>query len=126
MSFGAAQYFPDQHVDGTFSSKRAPHLEDYSALKDNEHEESEYRVIPILVQAPQPDRKELEDEEGGDCMLCKQFPECGDWYIKVVFTILPLMLVDDSLVGQAMLSLVVLNSECRVVARIGQTGEGVV
>ncbi|KAG9765972.1 hypothetical protein KCU73_g154, partial [Aureobasidium melanogenum] len=46
-----------------------------SALKDDEHEKGEERVIPVFIKHPEADTENLEDEEGGDSMLLEQFCE---------------------------------------------------
>jgi hypothetical protein len=51
------------------------HLPNDGALKYDQHEESEYTVIPILIQAPKSDAENLKDEEWCCRLLSKQFGE---------------------------------------------------
>jgi hypothetical protein len=39
------------------------YLPHHSAFENEEHEEGEKRIVPILIQTPQSDTKDLEDEE---------------------------------------------------------------
>ena len=45
------------------------YLPDDGGFKDDEHEEGEDRVVPVLVQTPESDTKDLEDEEWGHGMF---------------------------------------------------------
>ena len=83
------------------------HLEDDCALKHNKHKEGEKGIVPVLVETPKANGEKLEDEEGRDCVLCKELPECRDRNVEVILAILPLMFVDDGLVCQSLLVAVV-------------------
>ena len=48
------------------------HLPDNRALENDEHEECEKAVVPVLVKHPQCNAKYLEDEERRGGMLGKQ------------------------------------------------------
>lgn len=51
------------------------HLEDDGALKNDEHEEGEKRVVPVLVEHPQADAEDLEHKKGRDGVLGKEAEE---------------------------------------------------
>ncbi|KAI3487633.1 hypothetical protein L1887_48414 [Cichorium endivia] len=59
-------------------------LEDDGALEDDEHEEREERVVPVLVEHPQADAEDLEDEEGCDGVLEEEIDELGLGNVELV------------------------------------------
>ncbi len=62
-------------------------LPHHGALEHDQHEEGEKRVVPILVQHPQADAEDLEDEEGRYRMLLEELGEGGHGDIEGVDTI---------------------------------------
>jgi hypothetical protein len=71
------------------------HLEDDGAFKDDQHEEGEERVVPVLVQTPETDTEELEHKEGRHRVLAKDFPEA--WHRDVERVLAELRLVESDL-----------------------------
>ena len=65
-----------------------PYLPHDGALKYDKHEECKEAVVPIFVQTPKCDAKDLEDEEGCRGMFQEQFREGRDGDIKLVPSIL--------------------------------------
>lgn len=61
-------------------------LEDYSAFKKEEHEETHQREVPVLVKEPQAGREELKDEEGCDHVLLINLEEVWDGDRHFVWT----------------------------------------
>lgn len=59
-------------------------LPDDCALEGDEHEEGKERVVPVLIEHPQTNTEDLEDEEGRDGMLLEQLGEGGDGNVKSV------------------------------------------
>lgn len=62
-------------VHGTEFTNRLEALEDYGCFKDHQHNQSEKRIVPILVQAPQADTKDLEHKEWSNRMLFEEVDE---------------------------------------------------
>lgn len=62
-------------------------LGDGRALEDDEHEEGEEGVVPVLVQTPQRDAEDLEDEEGGGGVLAEELEEGGDGDVELVLAV---------------------------------------
>src|SRR2546429_1366934 len=50
-------------------------LPDNSALEDNQHEQCEERIVPVVVQQPETHAENLENEEGRNGMLFPQLDE---------------------------------------------------
>lgn len=65
-----------------------PYLPHNSALKHNKHEECKEAVVPVLVQTPKSDAKDLEDKERCGGMFREQFRECWDRDVKLIPSIL--------------------------------------
>lgn len=59
-------------------------LEDDCALEHHQHESSEKTVVPVFIQAPEGDAKDLENKEGCDGMLCEEFRKLGNWNIASI------------------------------------------
>ena len=59
-------------------------------------------------------------------MLCKQLSEGRDRNVEVILAILPLVFVDDGLVGQSLLAEIISDSERSIIARVCQAREGIV
>lgn len=72
-----------------------PDLEDSRALKDDQHEQREETVVPVLVEAPQSDTEDLEDEEGRDGVLRKEFCKGRDGDVEDVLAKVVANRVDD-------------------------------
>ncbi len=72
-------------VDKSEREKTIAYLPDDSALEDNQHEEGEQTVIPILVQAPECHTENLENEERSGCLFREQFGERWDRNVELVF-----------------------------------------
>jgi hypothetical protein len=70
------------------------YLRDCSALEDDQHEQCEKRVVPVLVEAPECDAEDLEDEERRSRMFPKELQERGDRDVELVFTEQALELLD--------------------------------
>lgn len=62
-------------------------LENDGAFKDHQHEGSEQRIVPILVQAPERDAEHLEDKKGRHGMLSEKFSKFGDGDMALVETV---------------------------------------
>lgn len=65
-------------------------LPNHGTFKDNEHEEGKKAVIPIFVQTPEGNTKDLEDKERSSCMLREQLSEGGNGDVKFVVPVQPL------------------------------------
>ncbi|GJC78632.1 hypothetical protein ColLi_01470 [Colletotrichum liriopes] len=71
-------------------------LPDDGALEGDQHEESEERVVPVLVKHPETNTEDLEDEEGRDGVLLEELGEGGNRDIEGVGAVVlldPLQLV---------------------------------
>lgn len=66
------------------------------ALEHDEHEQSEQAVVPIFVQTPECDAEDLEDEEWGNTVLCKEGRECRNRDIEFILVIEGEQVVDIS------------------------------
>lgn len=85
------------HITSTTSSTTTPtdtHLPDNGAFKDNQHEQREQTVIPVLVQAPQRNTEHLEDEERRRRMLAKELRERRDRDVELVLAVKRVELLD--------------------------------
>lgn len=75
-----------------FPQPRGPpndtHLKDNGALKDNEHEQGEKRVIPVFVEAPEGNAEYLEDKERRDSVLGEELGELWDRDVAEVLAVL--------------------------------------
>lgn len=60
------------------------HLEYNGALEHNQHEQGEQTVVPILVETPEGDAEDLEDEEGGSSMFTEEFCKRGNRDVEFV------------------------------------------
>jgi hypothetical protein len=58
-----------------------------SALKNDQHEQCEKTVVPILVKAPESDAKYLEDKEGRGGVLSEEGCEGWDRNVKFILSI---------------------------------------
>ena len=65
---------------------RVTNLEDHSAFEHDQHEESEETVVPVLIQAPEGDTKDLEDEKGGRRVFAEQLGEGRNRDIEFVLS----------------------------------------
>ncbi|GKT85998.1 hypothetical protein Ct61P_03848 [Colletotrichum tofieldiae] len=71
-------------------------LPDDGALEGDQHEESEERIVPVLVKHPETNTEDLEDEEGRDGVLLEELGEGGNRDIEGVGAVVlldPLQLV---------------------------------
>lgn len=50
-------------------------LPDDRRLEDDQHDQGEDRVVPVFIQAPKSNTKDLEDEEWSDGMFLEEFRE---------------------------------------------------
>jgi hypothetical protein len=57
-------------------------LEYHSAFKDNQHEKSKQRVVPVLIQTPQTNAENLKHEEGSYGVFLEKFNKSRDRDIK--------------------------------------------
>jgi len=57
---------------------RETHLEDGGTLERDEHEPGEQAEPPVLVQTPEGNAEQLEDEERGDGVFREQFGKLGN------------------------------------------------
>lgn len=64
------------------------YLEDDSALEHDQHEPSEDRVVPVLIQAPQSHAEHLEDKERGYSMLSKELCKLGDRDLAKILSVI--------------------------------------
>ena len=59
-------------------------MPDNSALKHDEHEQREYRVIPVFIQAPEADAEDLKNEERRGRVLSEKGTEGWNWDVEFV------------------------------------------
>ena len=76
-------------------------MPDDSALKDDQHEECEQRVVPVFIQHPKPNTEDLENEEWRNGVLLEKLEECRHWNIESVIAIVVLESLDLLLGGYA-------------------------
>ena len=81
-----------------------------SALEDNQHEEGEQRVVPVLIQHPKSNTEDLENEERRNSMLLEELEKGWYWNIEGVVAIVVLESLDLLLGGYAAGLLEVLES----------------
>jgi hypothetical protein len=67
-------------------------LPNNSAFKGDEHEEREERIVPILIEEPEADAEDLENEEWRNSMLLEELGEGGNGNIERVCSV---MLLDS-------------------------------
>jgi hypothetical protein len=57
-------------------------LEYDSAFKHDQHEKGKQGIVPVLIQTPQTDAKDLEHKERSNSVFLEQFHESGDGNIE--------------------------------------------
>src|SRR6266498_2553833 len=73
-----------------YINKLITYLPNHGAFKDNEHKEGKKTVVPIFVQTPEGNTKDLEHEKRSGCVLREQFSEGGNGDVKFVVPVQPL------------------------------------
>lgn len=63
------------------------YLPDDSGLKDDQHDEGEDGVVPVLVQAPKGNTEDLEDEEGCNSVFLEELHELGQGNVESIHAI---------------------------------------
>jgi len=56
---------------------REGNLENDHGLKQDEHPQGKEGIVPVLIQQPQPNTKDLKHEKGGHCVLFEEVSESG-------------------------------------------------
>lgn len=69
------------------STCRLTYLPNHSALEHDEHEQSKDAVIPVLIQAPESDTKDLEDEERCGCVFTKELGKRRNGDVELVLAV---------------------------------------
>jgi hypothetical protein len=68
-------------------AEKSAHLENNGALENDQHESGKERIVPVLVQHPQRNTEDLEDEEWCNGMFSEELGESGNGDMALVLSV---------------------------------------